>query len=90
MRKIEAMFDTDCGIPNSNTEKRERLITDEVNANNIETITKCELWLEQLKKNAEETNTMFGTTISVDWRHDPDDMIVTNKQEGEMYYGKNR
>ena len=90
MRKIEAQFDTDCGIPNSNTEKRERMITDEVNSNNIETVTKCELWLEQLKKSAEATNKMFGTDISVDWRHDLEELIVTNTSEGESYYGKSR
>ena len=90
MKKIESQFDTDIGIPNANTEKRERLITDEVNANNIETITKCDLWLENLKKCATETNAMFGTEISVEWRHDPDKLIVTNKEEGEMYYGKSR
>lgn len=75
MRKIEAMFDTDIGIPNANTDKRERLITDEVNANNIETMTKCELWLEELKKSAEKTNSMFGTTITVEYRY---------KQEGVL------
>lgn len=69
MRKIEAMFDTDIGIPNANTDKRERLITDEVNANNVETLTKCELWLEELKKSAEKTNNMFGTDITVNFRH---------------------
>ena len=71
MRKIEAMFDTDIGIPNANTDKRERLVTDEVNANNIETATKCELWLESLKDSAKKTNRMFGTDITVDWRHKP-------------------
>lgn len=71
MRKIEAMFDTDIGIPNANTDKRERLVTDEINANNIETATKCELWLESLKASAEKTNRMFGTSITVEWRHKP-------------------
>ena len=75
MRKIEAMFDTDIGIPNANTDKRERLITDEVNANNAETITKCELWLEELKKSAEKTNSMFGTTISVDYRYSQEGVV---------------
>ena len=79
MRKIEAQFDTDIGIPNANTDKRERLITDEVNANNIETISRCELWLDELKKSAEATNNMFGTTISVDWRYNPEPLL----QEGE-------
>ena len=63
---------------------------DEVSANNLETASRCELWLEQLKKEAAETNAMFGTTVSVDWRHDPDKMIVTNTQVGEGYYGKSR
>lgn len=91
MRKIESMFDTDIGIPNANTDKRERLITDEVNANNIETASKCEVWLESLKKTCEDTKKMFGIDISVDWRNDPkEDLIVTNTDRGESYYGKNR
>ena len=76
MRKIEAMFDTDIGIPNANTDKKERLITDEVNANNVETLSRCELWLEQLQESAEKTNAMFGTDISVDWRHKPSEAIM--------------
>ena len=78
MKKIEAQFDTDIGIPNANTDKRERLITDEVNANNVETAIRCEFWLEQIKKAVEETNTMFGTTISVDWRVNPKTDIDDN------------
>ena len=72
MRKIEAMFDTEIGIPNANTDKRERLITDEVNANNIETATRCELWLETLRKGIDKANAMYDTDISVDWRVRPD------------------
>lgn len=83
MRKIEAMFDTAIGIPNANTDKRERLITDEVNANNTETATLCELWLEQLQKCAKDTNAMFGTSISVDWRHDPTEGGSADEQESD-------
>jgi len=68
MRKIEAMFDTDIGIPNANTDKRERLITDEVNANNVETYSKCALWLEELQTSCEKVRRMFGVDVSVDWR----------------------
>lgn len=78
MRKIEAMFDTDVGIPNANTDKRERLVTDEVNANNVETATRCELWLENLKKGCDRTIDMFGIDISVDWRVDPKTDIKDN------------
>lgn len=72
MRKIEAMFDTDIGIPSANTDKRERLITDEVNANNVETASKCELWLETIKAGIDETMRLFpDVSISVDWRVNP-------------------
>lgn len=71
MRKIESMFDTDIGIPNANTDKRERLITDEVNANNVETMTRCELWLETLRKGIDKANSKYGLDISVDWRVNP-------------------
>ena len=71
MRRIESQFDQDIGIPTANTEKRERLIVDEVNSNNVETAIRSEFWLEQIKKSVEETNAMFGTEISVDWRVNP-------------------
>ena len=71
MRKIEAQFDTDFGIPSANTDKKERLITDEVNANNVETMTTCELWLETIRKGMNEANKMFGLPLSVDWRINP-------------------
>ena len=77
MRKIEAMFDTDIGIPNANTDKRERLITDEVNANNVETATRCELWLEEIRKGLNKANEMFGLSLSVDWRVKPDYGLVS-------------
>jgi hypothetical protein len=72
MRKIENMFNTAIGIPNANTDKKERLITDEVQANNTETSTLCELWLEQLQKECAKTQTMFSIEISVDWRIKPE------------------
>ena len=71
MRKIEAMFDTDIGIPNANTDKKERLVTDEVNANNVETATRCELWLESIQKGIKQANDMFNLNLAVDWRVNP-------------------
>lgn len=68
MRKWECRFDTEIGIPNANTEKRERLITDEVQSNNVEVQTKASLWLETLQDCVKKVNKMFGTSISVDWR----------------------
>lgn len=80
MRKIESMFDTDIGIPNANTDKRERLITDEVNANNVETASRCELWLETLRKGIDRANEKYKLKLSVDWRVKPD--YTGNETEG--------
>ena len=68
LRKIEIEFFSRVGIPSANTDKKERLITDEVNANNIETQSKCAMWLEELKDSIAATNDMFGLDIEVDWR----------------------
>lgn len=68
MRKWEERFDTEIGIPNANTNKRERLITDEVNANNFETRSRIELWLDTMRKGMDTANELFGLDLSVDWR----------------------
>lgn len=72
MRKIEAMFCTDIGIPNANTDKRERLISDEVNANNVETSSRCEMWMEEIRKGLTKANEKYKLNLTVDWRVDPD------------------
>lgn len=70
MRTIRCQFLTDIGIPNANTDKRERLITDEVNANNSETRAKCAVWLDELQAGCARVKDMFGVDVSVDWRAD--------------------
>lgn len=68
LRKWEQRFDTAIGISNSNTQKKERLIVDEVNSNNEETKSEASLWLENLKNGVKQTNKMFNLSLSVDWR----------------------
>ena len=80
LRDIRCMFLTDIGIPNANTQKRERLITDEVNANNGETRSKCVLWLAELKKGCKKARDMFGIQLSVDWRQD----LLPEKEEADI------
>lgn len=70
MRTILNDFDSMVGIPNANTTKRERLLTDEVNANNVETESLSELWLEELNESFKKVNAMFGLEISVERRFD--------------------
>lgn len=57
------------GINNSNTDKRERLITDEANANN-QLIDSCaEMFLESRQRACEEINKKFGLNLSVELRN---------------------
>lgn len=70
-RQIENQFCTDFGLPNANTQKRERLITDEVNANNTETYSLAAMWLDNLKEGCKQARDMFGIDLDVDWRQDP-------------------
>ena len=78
LRKLENEFCTDLGIPNSNTDKKERLITDEVNSNNTETMLRADLWLERLKDCCKAVNKMFDLNINVDWRVKPDESDSIN------------
>lgn len=80
LRKIEAEFDTKVGIPNANTDKKERLISDEVNANNVETRNLPELWLESLQQGCEEARKMFGIELSVDWRNNPEQAVQPTEE----------
>lgn len=69
MRKLQNAFDTEIGIPNANSEKRERMIIDEVNANNAETFTRAQMILDHLQESCEAVRKMFGIEISVEWRY---------------------
>ena len=69
MNQIERMFESEIGIPNNGgIEKKERLISDEVNANNVSTYSKAALWLENLQTSCDEVHRMFGLNVSIDWR----------------------
>ena len=70
MKTLEDQFNTVIGVPNANTQKRERMITDEVNANNVDTQCRVNLWLETMNKDIEQVNRMFGTSIKVKYRYD--------------------
>ena len=67
LRTIEHMFCTEIGIPNANYNKKERMITDEVNANRVETYSNTSVWLDCLQKSIAKVNAMFGLNISVDY-----------------------
>lgn len=69
MRTLLNEFDSMVGLPNANTQKRERMITDEVQANDIETKSLSALWLETVKTGMDVANAIFpGLDLNVDWR----------------------
>lgn len=79
MRKWEIKFCTDLGIPNSNTEKKERMLVDEVNSNNVEVKLWADLALENLKESCEKARNMFGIALDVDWRYNESEVIENAK-----------
>ena len=72
MRDINNMFDTEIGIDNNTVaKKRERVNTAEVEANNAETFTKVDMWMQSVKEDFEKVNDMFypdGNGCSIKWR----------------------
>lgn len=63
MRSIMSEFDSFVGIPsNPNSDKRERQIVDEVNANNVETDTLIDLMVNTLNDGFSRVNAHFGLT----------------------------
>lgn len=77
LKEWERRFDTELGIPHTNSDKKERLVTGEVNSNVTESFTRVELWLEELQKGCDITNQLFGDILHVDWRVDPHEMMET-------------
>lgn len=69
MRKWELKFCTDLGIPNANTEKKERLITSEVESNDVEVRTWADGALEELQDGCKKARELFGIDIRVGWRY---------------------
>lgn len=69
---LENKFMTAIGIPNANTVKKERMIVDEVNANNIETESLCDSWFDGWKKTIKEAKAMFDGLDELDvvWRYE--------------------
>lgn len=69
-RSIMNDFLTTIGINNANINKRERLNTDEVNANNDEVETIKSVMLENLRDSFEAVNKLTGLEFSVEERFD--------------------
>lgn len=64
-RKIMSEYLTEIGVNNANTDKKERLTDNEVEANDSEIQLNAGYWLDNIKEGIEKTNKMFNLNISV-------------------------
>lgn len=81
-RTIMNEFLTAVGINNRNTDKKERLITDEANRNNREIARNVGLWLENLTACFDRVNKLFGLNIKVKLKNRNEEKT---EEEGEKY-----
>lgn len=87
MARIEAQFDSYIGLPNlAGMEKKERMISDEVNMNNVSTYSRAELWKDNIDKSLLNVNAMFGLNIKCDWKHSPEDLEPAQEESDEGVY----
>ena len=70
LKNLEDQFNTRIGIPNANTQKRERLITDEVKANDVDTHSLVYLWLNTLRDGLERVNKRFNLNLGVEYKYE--------------------
>ena len=70
MKTIEDRFNTRIGIPNANTQKRERLISSEVESNDVDTTALVNVWLDTLRESIEKVNRKYELNIKVSYRYD--------------------
>ena len=79
LKTIEDRYNTKIGIPNANTQKRERLITSEVEANDADTQCLVDVWLDTLNRDLEKINARYGLNISVSYRYKPKEVSDDNE-----------
>ena len=86
MARIEAQFDSYIGLPNlAGMEKKERMISDEVNMNNVSTDSRAELWKANIDKSLDNVNSMFGLNIKCNWKH-PETHGAEQEETDESIY----
>ena len=85
MKTIEDQFNTKIGIPNANTQKRERLISSEVQANDIDTKALVNVWLDTMKTDLKKINAKYDLNIDVSYRYEKAYNISEEVPDGNEY-----
>lgn len=73
------------GIPNVSIEKRERLISDEVDRHQGGTIASRNSYLEARRQACDQINKMFGLNISVDFRTDNASIVEGDDSDESLH-----
>ena len=68
-RKIMSEFLTEIGVNNANTDKKERLTDNEVEANDSEIQLNAGYWLENMREGFDKANKMYGLNIQVELKN---------------------
>lgn len=68
LRRWEMAFNIDIGIPDINSEKKERFIEAEATAMSTTGFTRVDYWEDTINKCLEKVNAMFGLTLSIERR----------------------
>ena len=68
-RKIMSEFLTEIGVNNANTDKRERLTDNEVEANDSEIQLNAGYWLENIREGFTAANKMFNLNLGIDLKN---------------------
>lgn len=76
-RKIMSEFLTEIGVNNANTDKRERLTDNEVEANDSEIQLNAGYWLDNMREGLNKANELYNLNLSVDLKN-------TFNTEGEI------
>lgn len=73
-RDIINEYLTSIGISNTNTQKKERMLTDEINSNNMEVSYYVQNWVDNIEEGVKKSNQMFGLNWSMKLREQSDYM----------------
>ena len=76
-RKIMSEFLTEIGVNNANTDKKERLTDNEVEANDSEIQLNAGYWLDNIREGLDKANNMFNLNLAIELKN-------TVNTEGEI------
>lgn len=69
MQTLLEMFDREVGLPSTNTQKKERLLTSEVGVNVAQTTANIHTWVDSVYKSVDKVNNLFGEEIlKIEWK----------------------